>query len=100
MPTRNVNLTDHYDHFVESLIGSGRYKNASEVMRAGLRLLEREAKEDEEKLAALRGLAAEGFDSLDRGEGATLEGERQLADYIKYVGERAARRAVRRSGGR
>ena len=33
MPTRNVNLTDHYDHFVESLIASGRFKNASEVMR-------------------------------------------------------------------
>ena len=69
MATRNVNLTDHYDQFVESLLVSGRYQNASEVMRAGLRLLEREAKEDEGKLAARRGLAAEGFDALDRGEG-------------------------------
>jgi len=42
-----VNLTDHYDHFVESLIASGQYKNASEIMRAGLRLLEQETKEDE-----------------------------------------------------
>ena len=99
MPTRNVNLTDHYNQFVESLIGSGRYKNASEVMRAGLRLLEREAKEDEEKLAALRALAAEGFDALDRGEGTTLEGERQVADFIKEIGERAVKRTARRPGG-
>src|SRR5436190_2140503 len=34
MPTRNVNLTDHYDRFVEGLIASGRYKNASEVILA------------------------------------------------------------------
>ena len=49
MPTRNVNLTDHYNHFVESLIASGHFKNASEVMRR-LRLLEQESKENEEKL--------------------------------------------------
>jgi len=40
MPTRNVNLTDYYDQFVEELIMSGKYSNASEVMRAGLRLQE------------------------------------------------------------
>ncbi len=99
MPTRNVNLTDHYNEFVEGLIGSGRYKNASEVMRAGLRLLERETKEDEERLAALRALAAEGFDALDRGEGTTLEGEGQVEDFIRGIGERASRRAVRRPEG-
>jgi antitoxin ParD1/3/4 len=91
MPTLNVNLTDHYDRFVEDLIASGRYKKASEVMRAGLRLLEREAKEDEEKLAVLRRLATEGFDALDRGEGTTLEGGRQVADFTGEIGERAAR---------
>ena len=37
MPTRNVNLTDHYDQFVEGQVSAGRYQNASEVMRAGLR---------------------------------------------------------------
>ena len=33
MPTRNVNLTDHDDQFVESQVSAGRYQNASEVMR-------------------------------------------------------------------
>lgn len=41
MPTRNVVLTDHQAHFVEQLVASGRYQNASEVLREGLRLVER-----------------------------------------------------------
>jgi antitoxin ParD1/3/4 len=98
MPTRNVNLTDHYDRFVEGQVASGRYQNASEVMRAGLRLLERQAREDEEKLSVLRGLAAEAFDALDRGAGTTIEGDEQLADFIGRIGKRAARRARHRSG--
>jgi len=40
MPTRNINLTDHFDRFVQRQIDIGQYKNASEVLRAGLRLLE------------------------------------------------------------
>ena len=99
MPIRNINLTDHYDRFVENEIAVGRYKNASEVLRAGLRLLEQQAREDETKLAALRGLTAEGFASLDRGQGVLLEGERQLADFIGKIGRRAARRVGRSAGG-
>jgi antitoxin ParD1/3/4 len=100
MPTRNVNLTDHYDHLIQALIASGQYKNASEVMRAGLRLLEQEAREDEEKLVVLRRLASEAFDSLDRGEGARLEGDQELADFIGAIGRRAAKRAARSSNGK
>jgi antitoxin ParD1/3/4 len=99
MPTRNVNLTEHYDQFVEKQIAVGRYKNASEVMRAGLRLLEQQTTEDAEKLAVLRGLAAEGFDALARGEGMILEGDQQLTDFITRIGRRVAKRAARRSGG-
>jgi antitoxin ParD1/3/4 len=54
MPTRNVNLTHTLDHFIIEKIKSGRYENASEVMRAALRALEREEREYEAKLAALR----------------------------------------------
>jgi len=98
MPTSHVNLTDHHHHFVQSMVASGRYKNASEVLSAGLRLLEQEAKEDELKLSALRGLASEAFDALDRGEGTTLEGEQQLADFISRLGRRVANRARSRAG--
>src|SRR5689334_10788911 len=61
MPTRDVNLTDRDNDFVERQIASGRFKNASEVIRAGLRLLEQRANEDDAKLAVLRGMAVDGF---------------------------------------
>ncbi|MBV8358178.1 MAG: type II toxin-antitoxin system ParD family antitoxin [Deltaproteobacteria bacterium] len=54
MPTRNVNLTDELDRFVVAKVESGRYENASEVVRAALRTLEREEQRHEAKLAALR----------------------------------------------
>ncbi len=60
MPTRNVNLTNELDHFVAKKIKSGRYENASEVVRAGLRTLEREERQYEAKLAALRRAIEEG----------------------------------------
>jgi putative addiction module CopG family antidote len=40
MPTRNVVLTAHQAGLVEKLVASGRYQNASEVLRDGLRLIE------------------------------------------------------------
>lgn len=63
MPTRNVNLTPELDHFVVTRIKSGRYENASEVMRAALRTLERDEREDEAKLEALRAAIREGQES-------------------------------------
>ncbi len=60
MPTRNINLTDELDRFIATKVKSGRYENASEVVRAGLRNLEREDREYEVKLAALRAVIDEG----------------------------------------
>jgi putative addiction module CopG family antidote len=56
MPTRNVNLTESFDVFIDEQIEAARYRNASEVMRAGLRLLQQQTAEDGAKLAALRRL--------------------------------------------
>ncbi|HLJ72856.1 MAG TPA: type II toxin-antitoxin system ParD family antitoxin [Roseiarcus sp.] len=52
----SISLGDHFDDFIESQVAAGRYDNASEVVRAGLRLLE----EREARLAALRGALIEG----------------------------------------
>lgn len=60
MPTRNVNLPKALDRFVVSSVKKGSYSNASEVMRTALRLLEKEEREFEEKMAALRAAIAEG----------------------------------------
>ena len=60
MPTRNVNLTEELERFVLTKVESGRYENASEVVRAALRILEREEEQYEAKLAALRVAIDEG----------------------------------------
>jgi antitoxin ParD1/3/4 len=99
MPTRNVNLTEHYDQLVEELVTSGRFSNASEVIRAGLRLLETEARENEEKLTLLRSLASEGFRELDRGQAVVTDGPEQLTDFIAQIGRRAAKELEDRSAG-
>lgn len=63
MPTRNVNLTEELDRFVLKKVKSGRYDNASEVVRAALRTLEREERLYEAKLGALRAAIDEGDNS-------------------------------------
>jgi antitoxin ParD1/3/4 len=60
MPTRNVNLTKELDSFVVARVESGRFENASEVVRAALRTLERDERLYESKLAALRAAIDEG----------------------------------------
>ena len=99
MPTRNVNLTDFHDEFVNELVTSGQFSSASEVMRAGLRLLEQQAREEDEKLALLRSLASEAFQALDRGEGIVIQNEDELAEYMGQAGRRAAAEVEHRAAG-
>ena len=65
MPTRNVNLTEELDSFVAAKVASGRYENASEVVRASLRALEREEREYDARLTHLRRALEEGESSGD-----------------------------------
>jgi antitoxin ParD1/3/4 len=99
MPTRNVNLTDHYDQFVDGQVASGRFKNASEVMRAGLRLLEHQTLQEKEKLALLRTLASEAFNELDQDLGTVIDDAEQLKEFLHQVGLRAAGRSNKRTLG-
>lgn len=55
----SISLGSHFDNFIQSRISKGRFKNASEVVRAGLRLLE----EEENKTIALREAILEGIES-------------------------------------
>jgi antitoxin ParD1/3/4 len=76
MPTRNVNLTDELDRFVLAKVESGRYENASEVVRAALRTLEREEQQYKVKLAALR-MAIDKGDASGVAEGNSFARVRQ-----------------------
>ena len=67
MPTRNVVITDHQQELVERLVASGRYQNASEVLRAGLRLVEEREAQDAERLRLLRAAVQAGIDDITEG---------------------------------
>ena len=85
MPTRNINLTDHLDRFVESQVSSGRYSNASEIVRDALRLLEVEEQERRAKLKTLRQAAKQGFDEIDQGKGIVLEGKKAIKQFMRQI---------------
>lgn len=55
----SVSLGDYFESFVDAKVSQGRFKNASEVIRAGLRLLE----EEENKIQILKNTIQEGIDS-------------------------------------
>lgn len=55
----SVSLGYYFENFVDTTVAEGRFKNASEVIRAGLRLLE----EEENKIAALKKAINEGIES-------------------------------------
>ena len=59
----SYSIGKHFEGFIESLIESGRYSTASEVMRDGLRLIEEREESRKAKLEALRVEIQKGFDS-------------------------------------
>lgn len=59
MKNTSISLGSYFDQFVSSQVSAGRYKNVSEVIRAGLRLLE----DEESKAIALRNAIQQGLDS-------------------------------------
>ena len=77
MATRNVVLTEPQSKLIDELVASGRYQNASEALRAGLRLLERE----EAELHELRARLSRGVIEARNG------------DFAHGTGEEAIRRA-------
>jgi len=92
MPTRNVVLTERQEQLIESLVESGRYQNASEVLRDGLRLVEQREAEDAVKLKALRAAARVGIGALDRGEFKEFRDIEDLQTYLTDLSEKVISR--------
>ena len=72
MPARNVSLTAHLADFLDQNVESGRFSNASEVVREGLRLLEQRQAEDLAKLDVLRAAVQLGLNDLKAGRATRI----------------------------
>jgi antitoxin ParD1/3/4 len=91
---RNVVLTEHQEELLETLVKSGRYQNASEVLRDGLRLVEQREVEDAGKLKALRAAARAGVGALDRGEFREFGNTEELQAYLNDLSEKVISRTT------
>jgi len=91
MPTRNVVLSEHQHDLVEALVESGRYQNASEVLREGLRLIEQRERLEAVKLKVLQEAAGKGWADIAAGRHADVADD-QLEDFIERLGQQAAGR--------
>jgi antitoxin ParD1/3/4 len=89
MPTRNVVLTNYQASFVERLVSTGRYQNASEVLREGLRMVEQREAEDALRLEALRNAVRVGIADMEQGRYATFESGAQLRGHLASVASKA-----------
>jgi antitoxin ParD1/3/4 len=94
MPTRNVVLTERQADLIEALVESGRYQNASEVLRDGLRLVEQREAEDASKLKALRAAARVGVGALDRGQFKEFRNIEDLQAYLNDLSEKVISKAA------
>ena len=85
MPTRNVVLTPHQASFVEQLVDSGRYQNASEVLREGLRLVEQRERDDAVRLKVLREAVVLGIEDIEAGRYTTMDSTADLRAHISTL---------------
>jgi len=83
MATRNIVLTNHQEQLVGALVKTGRYQNVSEILREGLRLVEEQELQYQNKLLKLREALAEGLDDIENGRTVSLGVGEEIADYFK-----------------
>jgi antitoxin ParD1/3/4 len=89
MPAREVNLTDHFERFIEARVASGRFSNASEVVGEALRLLEHREAEDKANIEWLRVAVKQGLDEIDHGQGIEFDSIEELGTFVDQIGEEA-----------
>jgi antitoxin ParD1/3/4 len=92
MPTRNVVLTDHQADLVERLVASGRYQNASEVLREGLRLIESREMEERARLEALREAAQVGVADIEAKRFLSFDSPAALNRHLASIAHQAISR--------
>jgi antitoxin ParD1/3/4 len=89
MPTRNVVLTDHQADVVKRLVASGRYQNASEVLREGLRLIEQREAEEKVRLKAMRDAIRVGIEDIEALRFRTFASRAALERHLATLADKA-----------
>ena len=79
MAKTSISISDHFDKFIASQIASGRYDTASEVIRAGLRLLEEKETEYKLRLSTLQDALIQGEQS-GKADSYSLDEINQIVD--------------------
>ena len=85
MPTRNVVLTEQQETFVKQMVSSGRYQNVSEVLREGIRLIQRQEEKYEAQLTELREAAKIGIADIDSGNFQCFDAPEQLNRHLEEL---------------
>ena len=89
MPAHNVVLTEHEAALVEGLVACGRYQNASEVLREGLRLIEKRESEDSFCLQALQNAVQVGLADSAAGRYTSFDSPESLKTHLKSITAKA-----------
>jgi antitoxin ParD1/3/4 len=89
MPTKNVVVTERQAKLIDRLVSSGRYQNASEVLREGLRFVEQQERIDKAKLKALREAVQVGIDDIEAGRYRTFRSSEELRRFLREVTDEA-----------
>jgi len=92
----NVSITPHFSKFIRGKVKSGRYTNASEVVRDALRRLEQEELLQEQTVIADPGDAAEkiieGWASVQQGRGIDIKDDAELREFFADIVSRGTKR--------
>lgn len=94
MATRNIVLTDHQSQVVDHLVASGRYQNASEVLRAGLRMVEEAESRYITKMNDLKAAIDAGKEDLEAGRTRAFTGDDLLPTFLNVRSKPSGNKSV------
>lgn len=96
---RSYSLGEHFEAFIADQVASGRFGNASDVVRAGLRLLEDQERLREVTLDTFQAELRKGMDDLAEGRFVELQGDDELKAFFDAIKRRGRERLAGRSSG-